>query len=163
MLPHAQVSHITSERLRVKIPSKKGDIAYFSSLKDQFSKYSGIETVEVNSVTGSVLFIHAMDIKAMADYAEENGLFKLGNLGPPSTSLSWAISESLKESDRRMKHFSGGTLDFPGLVFLGLIGAGLYQAIRGNFTPIPWYTAFWYGFGVYEFFKYRSNKNDKEE
>jgi hypothetical protein len=32
---------------------------------------------------------------------------------------------------------------------MGLLGTGIYQIVRGNFGAPPWYTAFWYAFGVF--------------
>jgi hypothetical protein len=40
-------------------------------------------------------------------------------------------------------------VDLPGMVFLSALLIGLYELARGNFRPPPWYTAFWYAFGVY--------------
>lgn len=163
MLPDAHISHQTSQRLRVKIPSKKGEVAYFLSLEDQLSKCPGVENLVANPLTGSLLITHATDIKRIAEYAEANNLFQLGRLSPSPINLSEAISGKLKDLEQQMKQATGGTIDFPGLVFLGLISAGLFQLIRGNLTPIPWYTAFWYGFSVYEFFKHKSSKDKKVE
>ncbi|HWP49555.1 MAG TPA: hypothetical protein VNM22_20520 [Candidatus Limnocylindrales bacterium] len=165
MLPDAYIVHSTTERLRIKIPSKRGDEVYFSSLKTLFSTYPGIKKLEVNPLTGSILFVHTGDTrdwKALAAYAQKNNLFQLGDLNPQSENLSWTISRQLQELENRMKEFTRGTLDFPGLVFLGLVSAGLFQILRGNLAPIPWYTAFWYGFSVYEFFKFKSDKNRKD-
>lgn len=161
MLPDAYIVHSTTERLRIKIPSKKGDEAYFSSLKTLFSTYPGIEKLEVNPLTGSVLFVQTgnpPDRKVLAEYAQKNNLFRLGDLIPRSVNLSWTISNQLQELENRMRDFTRGTLDFPGLVFLGLVSAGLFQILRGNLAPIPWYTAFWYGFSVYEFFKFKKEE-----
>jgi hypothetical protein len=166
MLPHAYIVHYTAERLRIKIPVKKGDEAYFSSLKNSFSTYPGIERLEVNPRTGSLLFIHPtglMDRKALGEYAEKNNLFQLRESNSQPTKLSWTIWGQLQDLENRLKEFTQGTLDFPGLAFLGLVSAGLFQILRGNLAPIPWYTAFWYGFSVYEFFKFKSNNQGKGE
>jgi hypothetical protein len=48
-----------------------------------------------------------------------------------------------------MGQFTGGWLDLPGMAFLLLLGIGIYQIRRGNIGLPPWYTAFWYAFGVY--------------
>jgi len=57
MLTEAFISHSTSERLRVKVPGKKGDASYFSALASRFSGLPGVRHVEANPITGSVLLL----------------------------------------------------------------------------------------------------------
>ena len=57
MLTEAFISHNTSERLRVKVPGKKGDASYFSALASRFSGLPGVRHVEANPITGSVLLL----------------------------------------------------------------------------------------------------------
>ena len=153
MIPDAYLSHQTSERLRVKIPSKKGDSAYFLSLKQQASKYNAIEAIEVNPLTASVLFIHNLNKEAIAGFAEENKLFRLvekpKESSGDSTSLSKQISEVFKNLNKEVSGFTGRELDIPTLAFLGLLALGIFQISRGNFTAPAWYTAFWYALNIF--------------
>ncbi len=161
MLPDAHISHLTSQRMRIKIPSKKGDAAYFSSLKDQFSKYQGIEMLEVNAVTGSVLFLHNLSVKDIAGYAQNNNIFSLKRLNHSPSRVSEGITESFKEIDKKVRGITGEDMDTGTLAFLALLGTGIYQIGRGNFMAIPWYTAFWYAFNI--FLKSQSGKGREGE
>ncbi len=149
MLPDAAVSHITAGRMRIKIASKKGDAAYFSCLHERFSSCEGIERLEVNALTGSVLFINPADIKVIAAYAEANKLFKLGRSQPDTTPFSNTIAKTFKAFDKKTKSFTGNDMDIPGAAFLVLLGVGIYQISRGNFTAPAWYTAFWYALNIF--------------
>jgi hypothetical protein len=40
-------------------------------------------------------------------------------------------------------------LDLPGMIFLSLLAVGLWELAIGNFKRPPWYTAFWYAFGLF--------------
>jgi hypothetical protein len=40
-------------------------------------------------------------------------------------------------------------VDLPGAVFLALLVFGAVELLRGNWRTPPWYTAFWYAFGLY--------------
>lgn len=161
MLPDAHISHLTSQRMRIKIPSKKGDDVYFSSLKDQFSKYQEIESLEVNAVTGSVLFLHNMNANGIAKYARNNNIFSLKRVNHSSSKVSESIRESFKDIDKRVRGITGGEMDMGNLAFLTLLGTGIYQIGRGNFMAIPWYTAFWYAFNI--FLKSQSGKGKEGE
>src|SRR3989338_7506747 len=149
MLPDAYLSHQTSGRLRLKIPSKKGKTEYFVSLKDQMSRCSGVDKVEVNSMTGSALIIHVSDAEAVGKYARENNLFVLHKLNTHPGNLHMRVSETFKGINKKVKGFTGGEMDVGTLAFLALAGAGIYQISRGNIAAIPWYAAFWYALNIF--------------
>jgi hypothetical protein len=50
--------------------------------------------------------------------------------------------------DRSLRAVTGGKVDIPSAVFLALLCSGLYQLMRGRISAPPWYTAFWYAFGL---------------
>ncbi|MEK6672547.1 MAG: HMA2 domain-containing protein [Nitrospirota bacterium] len=143
------MSHSIAGRLRVRIPAKKGDSPYFASLKDQLIKKGGVEQVEANPMTGSVLIIHKLNINSISNYAESHNLFKLMTQKPEATPLSQKVTGAFKGMDKHVKGFTGGELDIPGMAFIVLIGLGLSQISRGNFAAPAWYTAFWYAFNIF--------------
>lgn len=147
--PEAHVSHRTPQRLRVKIPSKMGDGGYFLSLKGGLSRCDCVEKFEVNALTGSILFTHKVDVEAIANYAEENDLFRLRRLDPRQTSLSSRITETFREISGKVVDFSGGGTDVADLAFLSLLGLGIFQIAKGNFLAPAWYTAFWYALNIF--------------
>jgi hypothetical protein len=148
MIPEAVLSHTTPGRLRVKVPSRKGDAAYFSVLKEHFAHFEGVKQVEANALTSSVLLIHSADLKALAAFAEEHALFKLRKLGPQASSFSGKFAGAFSDFDRRVKRLTGSELDVPGVAFVTLLGFGIYEIGRGNFTAPAWYTAFWYALNI---------------
>ena len=54
----AYVVHCTTGRLRVKVPRHKNDEAFFAELRRELLKQRGISSVDVNSLTASVLILH---------------------------------------------------------------------------------------------------------
>lgn len=149
MPPLAHISHRTRERLRIKIPSRKGDRKYFASLKERFSSLEGIESLEINPVTGSLLFIHSSDMRAIAEHAMANNLFILRGLDSFPAGLQQRVSGTFKGINARLKTATGGEIDMGGLAFLVLLGIGAYQISMGNLTALPWYAAFWYAFNIF--------------
>ncbi len=151
MLPEAYLSHLTSERLRIKIPSKKGNTAYFLSLKDQlsqFSKLPGVQKIEVNPLTGSILVRHTLDMKnldinTIAQYTEINGLFMLKLPAAGQTPASLKLGETFSHMNTKIKSFTGGEIDVSTLAILGFLGVAIFQMRRGH-VMIPAITALWY-------------------
>ena len=155
----AYVSHLSSGRLRVKIPSKKGNVVFFSSLKDQLSSLPGVENIEVNPVTGSILLIHSLDSESVADFLKAQQLLKVR----PGKDFNFhqEVTRVFNAADRQVTGFIGGGINLGALAFLGLVGAGVYQILRGNFAAIPWYSAFWYGLSI--FLKSKSGGNGVDD
>jgi len=149
-LPDAHIGHQTAERVRIKIPSQLGDEAYFSRVEEFLLKDGTLGTVQVNSRTGSVLITGSRtDLKRITAIGEVNALFKLQDSAPKVESLSQKIAAPIRDMGRSIDRFSGGELDLAGAVFLGLIGWGVIQLVRGNFVAPPWYVAFWYALGIF--------------
>lgn len=152
MIPWAFVSHKTSERLRIKIPSKKGDVGYFALLGESFSSAEGLpERVDVNILTGSVFLKEkGIDADAVLGYAENNGLFTVAGTAekktpPISSKIVGLIGGVSAHLDRATK----GGVDLANLAFIALISIGIFQILRGNIKSPPWYTAFWYAMGIF--------------
>jgi|SRR5208283_1130050 len=160
MIPEAILCHSTPGRFRVKVPSRKGDAVYFSNLKDNFARFEGVKEVEVNALTGSVVFTQAADLKAISFFAEEHLLFRLIKLASGTPALSRNVVKSFRDFDKRVKRFTGNELDVPGVAFLTLLGFGIYDISRGNFAAPAWYTAFWYSLNI--FLKSVSHTTDEE-
>jgi hypothetical protein len=149
-LPEAHIGHRTSQRLRLKIPSQKGHAAYFSTVAESFARGEDWAVARVNPLTGSVLFVgKALDIDAIAEHAREKGLFALGPSENPPPHVARSVAAPLGDLSRQVRRFTGGHLDLPAIVFVGLLTAGVVEIARGNFGAPPWYTAFWYAFGVF--------------
>lgn len=151
MIPDAFIHHrIGNERIRLKIPSRKGDHAYFSRLLEQLDAFAEFRKREANPLTGGLLLEdNALDITAIGEYAEKNSLFRLFNKSLPSEPFAAQVAKPIEAASRRIRKFTDGELDLPGALFIGLLTFGLIEIARGNFRTPPWYTAFWYAFGVY--------------
>jgi hypothetical protein len=150
MFPEAHIVHQTSKRLRIKIPSQKGNPTFFSAVQDELSRCEVCEGLEVSPLTGSVLVTgEDMETAAIAEYAERCGLFKLQKTEHAAASLPQRAVVPLGSFSTTLRWLTGGEVDLPGLAFLALLMIGLYQIMRGNLTAPPWYTAFWYAFGIF--------------
>ena len=147
-LPEARITHSISGRLRIKIPSKKGDTSYFESLEQKFSGCDEVQKVEANALTAGVLLLHDADIKDISKFAEENRLFEIESLGLERTPLVKRIRSGFEDLNRRTKKLTGSELDLPSAGFVSLLSLSIYQIARGNFFAPAWYTSLWYALNI---------------
>ncbi len=149
MIPKATLCHRTGKRLRLKISEFRGDHDYFRSVEDHF-RNAGFEKVLTNPLTGSVIVENdPISVEKIAGIAKKQGLFILERSHKETEPLVKKVTVPLSEINSDLKKFSGGSLDLPVAIFLLLLSFGIIELLRGNFKMPPWYTAFWYAFGVF--------------
>jgi hypothetical protein len=148
-LPRGFVAHVSQGRVRVKIPEKKNDQEYFSQLKKYLEPLPGVKKVETNSLTGSVLVLHTLDLKSlddlkiMSDYSEMLGLFKVAPPDASNASIARSLAGGFVGLNQSVQGLTAGAMDLPTLGFFGLLGVGLWQMSRGE-VAVPAITALWY-------------------
>jgi len=148
--PSAQVKHQSPTRLRIRIPAERGNAGYFERLRKAFDGAPGLSGVEVNAATGTVLFHgEAVDPAALQGIAAQNDLYDLSEPRGKAPGIPNRSVEPVAAMNRGIRRLTGGSIDLSGLLFFTLLGSGLVQIFRGNMGAPPWYTAFWYAFGVY--------------
>lgn len=150
MVANAHVSHRTASRLRIKIPSRRNQMGYFSKVKDGLSKRGIFEEIRVNAQTASVLLVgNQIDLEDVAQFARVHDLFDLKPQSHEPASASRNLVQPFESFDRSLQTLTAGKMDVISLVFFALLGSGLYQIARGNISAPPWHTAFWYAFGLF--------------
>ncbi len=148
----AYISHVSSGRLRARIPSKKRNDEFFAALQGELSSLPGVEQIQVNALTGSVLLLHSLDTKTLLEFAKSINLFNAQTTVLPcsgSSRIHGEVTSVFAAWDEKVKGFVGEGANLGSLAFLALLGAGIYQVARGNLTAIPWYTAFWYALNIF--------------
>ena len=145
----AYISHTTSGRFRIRIPSKKGDAAFFQSLKDLAGQYPNIHEVAANPVTGSILIKHSLEPAIMEELARTYFPKQANPIDSPSSNIHRQVTETYNQVENKIKKFTGGEMDVGTLSFGTLLILGIYQISRGNFMAPAWYTAFWYALNIF--------------
>ncbi len=148
MIPDAYVSHRCFRRVRIKVPSKRGDETYFARISDSFKGYEGVEAVTINPVTGSILFTHTGDFRTIREYAEKGNFFTV-KTHPSSPRFNSRLKARFNNFDDRIKSLTGKEIDIPGIAFLTLLGLGVSQITAGKAQALPWHAAFWYALNVF--------------
>ena len=149
MTPEARIVHRMGGRLRLKIPSKKGDYRYFDLAEQTFKGCEPIHEISSNPATGGMLIQFSGAAEAILAFAQNKQLFTVVQDIEPTTDFHQGVKASFNSIDRQVKGWTQGSINLGGLAFVALMGAGIFQIARGNLTAIPWYSAFWYALGIF--------------
>lgn len=161
MIPDAVIAHASTGRLRIRIPSQKGNLTALKSLGDQLAACPGIISLEVNPGTGSILLLHQSTVQEIAEYARSRSLFSLDEQKSsrmPSAELRRNLGETFKSVDRQIQNLTGGDMDLSGFAMAALVVTGTAQILTGNAGAIPWFAAYWYAYHLYS----RTKEGDKK-
>jgi hypothetical protein len=147
-LPVGRVCHLTTGRLRVKIPEKRRDEAFFKTLEQRLASWDSVERVEVNPLTASVL-VRFSDLGALfAENAMRNDLFTVDldeleaeHGKPPQALTEWA-KQRWGDADKALRRWSDGRADIRSAAFLALVAGSIFQLFRGQIAP-PAATLLW--------------------
>ncbi len=151
------LSHASKGRLRLRIPSKKRDSAFFAQLQAVLSAIPGLDQVQANPLSGSLLILHSELPEEMTSFIETlAGLAPKRKAGGKSNTIYQRVTGTFHQVNTQIQGFTKGELDVPTLTFIALVVVGVYQISRKNFAAPAWYTAFWYALNIFA----ASSKND---
>lgn len=149
-LPTGRIVHQSRNRLRVRIPAMRGNTAFFARTIQQFERREELAPAAFNPASASLLFTGAAaSSEAVAAFAEQADLFVLNTTPERPVPLARRVAEPIRVVDHTIRIRSEGILDLPGFFFILLLFFGIFELVRGNFRTPPWYTLFWYAFGVF--------------
>jgi hypothetical protein len=144
------VRHIAG-RTRFRVAEKRGDAAYFAHVCDQLGHCPGVRAVVSSDTTGSVLVEHEGETPdTLAAYGRSFGLFDLTEpnaAGERSRPPSDVINAGVMRLDEWVRAETGRTTDLRSVALMGLVGAAIWQALRGQFFPAAG-TLIWYALTV---------------
>jgi len=147
-LPEARVVHLSRGRLRVKVPEKRRDEAFFKTVEERLRSWQSIERIEVNPLTASLL-VHFADLGALfAENAMRNDLFAINfdelraehEKARPSV-MEWA-RQRWADADKLLRRWTDGNADLRSAAFLVAVAGAIVQAYRGQIAP-PAATLLW--------------------
>ncbi|MGM0453312.1 MAG: hypothetical protein ACQERN_09135 [Thermodesulfobacteriota bacterium] len=151
-LPEARVVHRSAGRLRIRIPEKRDDTAFFSQVEEKLRQRMKTRQIAASAATAGVLITDAgADAEdKVKRFARSEHLFELAGQSPPAgQSARRQVYASFCQCNETVKRTSRDNLDLPVLLFVFLVGSGIYQLLRYGFRLPPWYTAFWYALGIF--------------
>lgn len=134
-LPLAEIAHLLPGRLRLRIPSRRGDAPFFAEIAARMARLAGVRAVRANLRTASLLIEHDGPADALARSASEQRVLEIVPAAPAPT---------------RAQQYSGRLAALPPLsvAAAGLAGLGLYQMARGEMLGSA-SENFWMAFRTY--------------
>jgi hypothetical protein len=145
-LPSARIIHFTTRRLRIKVPEKRRDAAFFGFVRNRLAAWDGVERVETNPLTASVLVYFSDVERLLLEAIAKNDFLDIDFdviARPAEPVVTRAAIRSFSASDRALRGWTQNQFDMRSAVFLLLFLGGLYQLLRGSLsTPAP--TLLWY-------------------
>jgi hypothetical protein len=118
MIPIARIEHQLPGRVRLRVPSKRGDVPFFERAVKELSKHPAVWELVASPLTGSITLQYSEPLQAVMDAAA--GLISFEKMSGPKAGES-----------KPAEHPIGG-VGLAGDVAAGLSGLSLYQAARGN-------------------------------
>ena len=166
-----QIAHQVPGRIRMKIPSAKGDPVLLEEIQKTFSAIPGIEQVVVNPQTGSVVLRYDADQhdEFHAGFAHRFNEHQAGPTQqprhrPPSNEIdalaskiadeaeflaehsdaAKAVVDFCRHCDREIKVATGNMLDLKMVLCVGLVGFMIFEVGAAAATPV-WVTLTLFG------------------
>jgi hypothetical protein len=149
MLPQAYVAHVSTDRLRLRVPSKRGDQDYFDRVRELLLREGQFPPATTNPTTGSILFDHPdVRIDELKRFTAGHKLFALKELPDSAGTLIGDATTPVATIDKEIREISSGYVDTASLLFMALVGFAIAEMVRGNWRTPPWYVALWYAFDL---------------
>jgi hypothetical protein len=133
MKPIAYVSHQMGGRVRLRIPEKRNDAAYFQLCLTEIERALPLKA-QTNPLTGSILLLGAEGENVPLAELGKLGVFELSRSKPKaadSAPLSSRLKREILGIDEKLKQDSGGAWDISSVAILSLLGLGTIQVLRG--------------------------------
>ena len=171
--PEVQVTHFLPGRIRLKLKDLKRNPEFAEEIEETLAEVPGIEQVEANPVTGSVLIEYDPEgpvaFPALVAAAKRLGILParmdpsqvLALLTSPLPAAEkkhherpyQIVDRGFHRLNEKVYHLTGGTADLRDLIPLGLLGLALSGMLRGKrATRLTWFPLLWYAFQSFRTF-----------
>jgi hypothetical protein len=168
MVSSAYVSHHIAGRIRIRIPAARGDTEFLNKIRELAQVISGVERIECNQLTGSVLIHYAAggyeyfeqwlaaagdsaaafslvsDPRQLQDTAEESSA---APSRVPSDTAN-AIVDAFRELDGKVKSATDNAVDLKVLLPLAAATLGIFTIRTTIATPL-WLTLMIFAFSAF--------------
>jgi hypothetical protein len=152
MLPAAVVVHEMPGRMRLRIAERRCDEAWFARVTRQLRDCPTVLDATPTPITGSILIQYdGTDANVIRSYAQTLELFEVVTSlerrdagGPPPDEV---IRTGLSIVDGWMRRQTGNGTDLRSVALVGLLGAAVWQTLRGHVLPAG-ATLLWYAIAL---------------
>jgi hypothetical protein len=121
MIPVAHIEHQLPGRVRLRVPSKRGEVPFFERVVKELSKHPSIWELIASPLTGSITLQYSEPLQTIMAVAADLMLFETRWPKP-------GVKAGESKRAERLSRDAG----LAGSVAAGLSGLSLYQAVQGN-------------------------------
>jgi Heavy metal associated domain 2 len=143
------VAHTIPGRTRLRVPEMRKNYDYFEDIQRDLADCPGIESIETNSSTGSILIIHSCSVDELKQYLTNRGLVTFREENEKAISITDSVAHSIRKIDRQICSFTSNNVSSKEMIFSFLVLLSLYQMIKGSILPAA-STLIWYGLNILE-------------
>ncbi|MER3424716.1 MAG: hypothetical protein C4293_17325 [Nitrospiraceae bacterium] len=165
-----EIAHALPGRIRLKISRLKQDSSLGRAIEERFSSVPGIERVEANTTTGSLLVLYDQeriggidsllalsetfrslfpDIDVHTEELQDLLWAQFGNGSKPRPSLGTDVSAYFASLNVHLARATGG-LDFNIVLPVALFVLGIRGILLSEKIPFPaWYDFLWFSFATF--------------
>jgi hypothetical protein len=140
MVPVAYIEHQLPGRVRLRVPSRRGDVPFFERVVRELSKHPSMRELTASSLTGNITLRYSEPLQPIMNAAADQELFETGRSEPQNDRSKTKQASGLREG-------SG----LAGATAAGLSGLGLFQVAQGNVLGSA-VENLWYAFGAQRIF-----------
>jgi hypothetical protein len=137
MIPAAYIEHQLPGRVRLRVPSKRGEVPFFEKVVRELSKHPAVHELTATPLTASIMLQYVEPLHAITAAAADQNLFETGRVR--------------SEPERREPKKAGrvSKASSPTSAFAtGLSGLSLLQVTQGNVLGSA-VESFWHSFGAH--------------
>jgi hypothetical protein len=138
MVPVAYIEHQLPGRVRLRVPSRRGEVPFFEKVVRELSKHPAIRELTATPLTGSITLQHFEPLHPIIAAAADQKLFETRRLEPQTI-----VSHAKQAVEPRGFGLADG-------IATGLSGLSLFQAAHGNFLGSA-AESLWHAFGARRF------------
>jgi hypothetical protein len=121
MIPVAHIEHQLPGRMRLRVPSRRGDVAFFEKVVRELSKHPAMHELVATPLTGSITLHYFEPLHPIMAAAADQRLFETNRLAPLNNVIRSKPAAGLREGS--------GLADG---IATGLSGLSLFQATQGS-------------------------------
>ena len=128
----AVVARSSPGRARLYVDNRRGDERFFSEAANVLLEHPGVDEVRASTSAASLLILHHADLDAILTHAQARELFDLD--AKPSTPIA-KVRKSIDVLDDQIAKSSDDTMNLGKVMFVALLGAGIWQIRKGYILP----------------------------
>jgi Heavy metal associated domain 2 len=149
MLPTCNITHTMPGRTRIRISAMKGNRKYFQHAEQIFREFEGVDEVETNYQTGSILILHSSNLENLKEFGIAHELFDFDDVEHDlnKKSVSQSVASGMRDLESRLMKLTGQRMNGKEVVFSGLLVLALFQMLKGSILPAG-ATLIWYGMSI---------------